>query len=109
MPLSSFTLLFSELTTDPRAAFVVVDNLRFEIPTTPWVCAVIGGCDPLVLLPLGASPVAGEVDVGGGVPAPIRPPAAPPGDVPPGLGAWADGPALSFVALLAGPEGAMIA
>ena len=44
VPLSSFTLFFSEVTIDP--CVVPVDagaSVRFEIPTTPCVCAVIGG------------------------------------------------------------------
>jgi hypothetical protein len=43
VPLSSFTLLFSELNTEAAAAFVAVVSFRFEIPTTPRVSAVIFG------------------------------------------------------------------
>jgi len=35
MPLSSFTLFFSELTTEPGSELSAIDNLRSEIPTTP--------------------------------------------------------------------------
>ncbi len=35
VPLSSFTLVFSELTTEPSLALVAGANFRFEIPTTP--------------------------------------------------------------------------
>ena len=42
VPLSNFTLLFSELTTEPCAVSCAIDNFRFEIPTTPWVFPVMG-------------------------------------------------------------------
>jgi hypothetical protein len=45
VPLSSLTLFFSELTTDPSAALLAAALLSFrsEIPTTPSVWAVIAG------------------------------------------------------------------
>jgi hypothetical protein len=73
VPFASFTLLFSELTTEPWGLLAVADSFRFEIPTTPWVLAVIGGF-ALVLLgaALGHWPaVGGEFGVPDGVPAPI--------------------------------------
>ena len=66
VPFASFTLLFSELTTEPWGLLAVADSFRFEIPTTPWVLAVIGGFAlggfALVLLgmPLGYWPAAVE-------------------------------------------------
>ena len=42
VPLSNFTLLFSELNTEPCVALDVVDNFKFEIPTTPSVFPVMG-------------------------------------------------------------------
>lgn len=35
VPLSNFTLLISELTTEPWAVSEAIDNFRLEIPTTP--------------------------------------------------------------------------
>src|ERR1700693_4407053 len=43
VPLSSFTLFFSELTTEPWFAGAALVSFRSGIPTTPSVCAVIGG------------------------------------------------------------------
>ena len=41
VPLSSFTLFLSELTTDPCEGFEAGESFRFEIPTTPCVWPVI--------------------------------------------------------------------
>lgn len=87
MPLSSFTLLFSELTTDPCLVSAVVESVRFEIPTTPWVCPVMG---PRVLAPAfvsdGALPPVATEGLGGGVEPPMPELLAvpPPAAVPPG-------------------------
>ena len=47
VPLSTFTLFFSELNTDPCAAFAPGSSFRSEIPTTPCVLPVMGGRAPL--------------------------------------------------------------
>jgi hypothetical protein len=41
VPLSNFTLLFSELNTEACDVLDAVDNFKFEIPTTPCVFAVM--------------------------------------------------------------------
>ena len=43
VPLSSFTLFFSELKSDPCVPLGAGPRLTFEIPMTPCVFAVIGG------------------------------------------------------------------
>jgi hypothetical protein len=43
VPLSSLTLLFSELTTDPWAFSAFAASFTSDIPMTPWVLAVMGG------------------------------------------------------------------
>jgi len=43
VPLSTFTLFFSELNTEPCGAVFAGSSFRFEIPTTPWVLPVICG------------------------------------------------------------------
>ena len=51
VPLSSLTLFFSEVITDPCAVFCAFgSNVRFGIPITPWVLALIGGRALLALL-----------------------------------------------------------
>ena len=89
VPLSSFTLFFSELTTEPwDAAAAVVASFKSRSPTTPSVFPVMGSCAAVeessveVLLPVEA------LGVGGGAP-PI-PAARPPfEDAPLGLPAGA--------------------
>ena len=52
MPLSSLTLFFSELNSDPCVAFCTfASNFKSGIPITPWVLALIGGRPLLPLLP----------------------------------------------------------
>jgi hypothetical protein len=43
VPLSTFTLFFSELKTEPWAALGAGSSFRFEMPTTPCVFPVMGG------------------------------------------------------------------
>ena len=75
VPLSSLTLFFSELTTDPSAALLAaLLSFRSEIPTTPSVWAVIGGRE---LLPAGASP--GVPELADGAEAGADPPIPPRG------------------------------
>jgi len=112
VPLSSFTLFFSELTTEPwDTALAVVTSFKSRSPTTPSVFPVMGSCafaaveaSGGVLLPVEA------LGAGGGVP-PI-PGARPPFEDAPlalALGAAADW----SLPLLALPEfepcGAMMA
>src|SRR6266581_4694870 len=69
VPLSNFTLFFSDVTTDPCAPLAAV------------VCPLIGGCALLALGESVAPPVAAGDDVGGGAAAPELPaPRAPPPD-----------------------------
>src|SRR3984885_13088410 len=90
VPLSSLTLFFSELTTDPSAALLAaLLSFRSEIPTTPSVWAVIGRRE---LLPDGASPgvpeLADRTEAGADPPIPPRGvPVAP--ELPPPVGAAA--------------------
>jgi|HubBroStandDraft_2_1064218.scaffolds.fasta_scaffold1121098_1 hypothetical protein len=59
VPLSSFTLFFSEVTTEPSVVLGAADNCRFDIPITPWVFSVMGWL-AAGLLAEGAWPPAGE-------------------------------------------------
>src|ERR1700757_64688 len=62
VPLSNFTLLFSDVTTDPSFGFVC-DSVRFDIPTTPCVWPLRGGCEACgVVVPVGISLAAPTVD-----------------------------------------------
>src|SRR5580700_3343493 len=69
VPLSSLTLPFSELMTDPRAAFCAFASSSFSsgIPITPCVLPLMGG---RALLPAVVSVPAAPVDGGGGGGAP---------------------------------------
>ena len=91
VPLSSFTLFFSDLTTEP-SVLPAVESDKLAIPTTPWVCPVMGArafeadCVSDGVLP----PVDGEgLGIGADPPIPgfaFPPPAA----VPPPLPVGAD-------------------
>jgi len=115
VPLSSFTLLFSERTTDPFVVSPVVDRLRFERPTIPCVFAVMGSWGAAPVCAAGASPpvVDGDADDGLPVAIPVDRPPLLPDDMPAGADVCGDCAELSAPALLFEPAlnvaGAIIA
>ncbi len=80
VPLSNLTLFFSEVITDPSVGLLAGGlSVRFAIPTTPCVCAVIGGRELFAVvvslgmsLPADADAEAGaDPDIPGRAPLPL--------------------------------------